>query len=1072
MFSIRKSKGNCEYCPLYDAPSCICETNSEDDLSQVRVLFIAENPGKNEVEQERPLVGVAGQVFRDPFNKFILPTGVKYLITNAVLCATITEDGKTVNPDSKVIECCKPNVDFFIEICKPDLIVAMGQTIASVLGICETGITKFRSQFYKYKDYDVFLTVHPSYVNRNRSKELEPFRKDFITIARYLGIYEEKVQQPTISKGKAYYYKIPERFYTEDYSLIDVQTNRADGSLIYIFRDKDNKKEIFKVQNAVSEYYYYYNPDPRGKLIEPYQKLSVKKCNYNEKFNLDSRTTYEGDLTLADKHAIDYYLQRKADIKPSNLNKLFVDIEVYTGKSRVFPQPKFAEYPVSSISMKYNEDEIVSLVLLDKKTHYEDIEIENVTFFDSEEKLLSEFINLLRKYDPDVITGWNFKYFDMMYLANRIKRLRMNYNRLSPFHYVVIDNFNFQVTGYVILDMLDLYKMFTYTGRESYTLDFISRLELGDEKVKYEFRDLNQLYEEDIKLFVEYNRKDVELVYELDKKLDHINFLNTVRESVHCCWKSAQTTMGQIDAMITSHLKQRGLSVKNSQSQVKQEFAGAYVLQPEAGIYDYLIDLDFSSLYPNLIRTYNIGPNTLVAKVDESVAIDFIYRKKVPEQVKIVKDPIYNDLPTEMSRDQFLELVKDKIVNITGCIYKRHEDEISIFSEVLGFHIDRRKEYKTLMKEAIRESDQEKRKYYHTRQLAEKILVNASYGVLGNEKFRLFNVNLASSITSSGREAVRASAYAGTKYLVSDDKVEEIPLVTEEDLEKCKKECLVYMDTDSCFFDMSRWLQSKDPNTTPNEAKDKILEKVRDLEDFLNKDFLTRFVKMHNINPEFSFLDLKQEVFAKRALFPGTKKKYALFITNREGEDVRELEIKGLDVRRSDYPAYTKQALQELLELILYNDDVNISDILNFQKMYSDEITKKIKNGDLDVCKPVSYSKPISSYKRVPPHVEAMEWWNQIEYDYFVPGTRGYLYKLQGVDITLMPGKVKDRYQSLLSKIGKNSIDKIVVPIEQPSLPKYYVPDVKAMLDFAWTDRCSLLTGNLVQSVESSLLRF
>ena len=101
-----------------------------------------------------------------------------------------------------------------------------------------------------------------------------------------------------------------------------------------------------------------------------------------------------------------------------------------------------------------------------------------------------------------------------------------------------------------------------------------------------------------------------------------------------------------------------------------------------------------------------------------------------------------------------------------------------------------------------------------------------------------------------------------------------------------------------------------------------------------------------------------------------------------------------------------------------------------------------------------------------------MEWWNQIEYDYFVPGTRGYLYKLQGVDITLMPGKVKDRYQSLLSKIGKNSIDKIVVPIEQPSLPKYYVPDVKAMLDFAWTDRCSLLTGNLVQSVESSLLRF
>ena len=358
MESIKKSFSNCSVCELLENPSCILETNSEDDLSKVSVLFIAENPGKKEVEKGDPLIGKSGKTFRKFFEKFGL-NKVKYLLTNVVLCQTLNPDGTTGNPEKDVIERCKENCMNIIRVCNPDLVVLLGTSPMSAFGIAKSGITNLHGQIFDWEGYKVFLTVHPSFVNRNPGLWMPKFEEDIAKVAELIS--GKKVDIKATSKGKElgmgiHRYKIPEKFYTDEYRLIDIQYLNRASKVLYIFRDKDNNK-VFHKEN--DDYVCYKAPDGvEARKLVPYHKLVQFTIPYKDRFSLDPTITYEGDVKITAKHAMDYYFLSKGEAKKTENNIMFCDIEVDTGKQTIFPSPKKALFPVNMITTILNKKKI------------------------------------------------------------------------------------------------------------------------------------------------------------------------------------------------------------------------------------------------------------------------------------------------------------------------------------------------------------------------------------------------------------------------------------------------------------------------------------------------------------------------------------------------------------------------------------------------------------------------------------------------------------------------------------------------------------------------------------------
>ena len=240
-----------------------------------------------------------------------------------------------------------------------------------------------------------------------------------------------------------------------------------------------------------------------------------------------------------------------------------------------------------------------------------------------------------------------------------------------------------------------------------------------------------------------------------------------------------------------------------------------------------------------------------------------------------------------------------------------------------------------------------------------------------------------------------------------------------------------------------------------------ILKESKRLQTVLNQDLLDKFIELHNIPKKHSRLEAKQELIAKRAYFLNVKKKYALFITNKEGIDIPEgeYEIKGLPIRRSDYPAYTKKKLSELLDFLLKSEVISFTNLKKFIEETEEEIKYLAMQGSIAVARPVSYKS--TDYKKVPAHVHAMHRWNDWEYQYFTSGTRGYQFNVKGINFEKAPGKIR----SLMSKIG--TFDRIVIPMEEKKLPDYYLIDVNAMLKFAWTSRIDEIMEPLLGKIRT-----
>jgi len=1074
MFSVKNSFADCSTCDLLDCPSCILETNSKVNLGDVEVVFVAENPGKNEVEKELPLVGRSGKIFRKPFNK--VKSSFKYLITNTVLCLTLNEDGTTGNPTPETIEKCKINCFNIIKQCDPKLIVLLGGSAMNAFGIAKTGVTDLRGKFYKWEGYDVLLTVHPSFANRNKTY-IEKLEDDVNTAAEFVTKKEvEKIEHKKVKAGKKgiYRYDIPHKFYNEEYRLIDIQFLSNTRQILYIFRDKNNKK-VFHKEN--DKYVCYQIPEGAdARKILPYDELNQVTISYKEKTALDHEITYEGDMKLTTKRAIDYYHFNKGECKPVKDNILFADIEIDAGiDNRSFPDPKEALFPICMISTYFNG--LYRCYILDNGTEpitkKEGCELK---IFKDEKKLIDEFIRDYKSDDPDFMSGWNFIGFDMEYYFNRLKRLKIHPTKMSVFGEFYVDSFRYvcHLPGTVVIDQLFLYRSFTFTKKENYKLGTIAKIELDKEKIQLPIP-INEMYWKKLNLLIEYNIRDTEILVDLEDKLKHINLINELRLICNTSFDSGGSPFGQIDSIMVSFLREKGLASKNSNPHVvKEKFPGAFVYEPTPGTYDTVTDFDFTSLYPSIIQTYNIGTNNFVMKLkDPHQGYDVIYDPdNLPDEVDVIMDPMFKAQNGKMPKKDIFKLIKEKdlIVTINGCFFKSQKTEPSIYSEVLANLLSSRKVYKGKALDAKESGDKETETLFDTKQMVYKVLANSLYGVIANKAFRFFDVSCAGAVTLGGQEALKYSIIEGDAFMkklhTGDDYVKPAPITKKEmyadKMPDRNTEYIITGDTDSIFCCFE--------NFPGKKTDDDVKSWCDKIQDFLNIEIIEKVVTGHNVSLDFNKLELKNELIISRGLFLA-KKRYAIHVTNNEGRVVDRINYMGLETKRSDYPSMSKTFLEELIELILKTEKVSIPKLHKYIAQKEKEFIVAIREGDKRIARPCSYGKKLKDYKTIPQGVKAMEAFNGICYRAHNTGSKGYMYRISGLDEEKAPKDILEKWHSYTSKNGKVPV--IAIPDEEEKLPEYFIPDLKGNLKFSFIDRYELLLKPLTEvKKEQDLLSF
>ena len=414
-------------------------------------------------------------------------------------------------------------------------------------------------------------------------------------------------------------------------------------------------------------------------------------------------------------------------------------------------------------------------------------------------------------------------------------------------------------------------------------------------------------------------------------KLKFIKLLSELKKICSGSFNSCGSTFGRLDCLVIKYLKEKGLASKNASDQNKQKFPGAYVQEPLKGLHQYIVDFDFKSLYPSLVLTYNIGVNTFVMKFeDRHFGYDLAY-DNLPDEFTMIVDPLYSKKKVQFTKQKLLNTIEkyNLISTINGCFYKPHDKELSFYSEVLEYLLDTRDVYKKMMFEAKDSKDLGNTELYDIKQKTYKILSNALYGILGNENYRFFNVDLASSITLSGQETTKNSILCADKYLkelckYSDKEIEDVPKIDIDEIKISRNEIfsdymnvnleyIITGDTDSIFATFGKFI----PRSFDKEkAFNKMVGWCNLTQNYLNDDVVMEIIDRHNIPHERNRLKIKNELMCSRGLFI-VKKHYAIYVVYQEGKKVDELVMIGLETKRRDFSLYTKECLTELINMIL-----------------------------------------------------------------------------------------------------------------------------------------------------------
>jgi len=596
----------------------------------------------------------------------------------------------------------------------------------------------------------------------------------------------------------------------------------------------------------------------------------------------------------------DEYSGESCEYDSSLIRVVNLDIEVAADQG--FPDIEAASKPITAITMKMGED--IACFGCGEFINTNP----RVTYYKArdEMELLRDFIRVWRKWDPDVCTGWNIEGFDIPYILNRVTNV-LNFDaakQLSPFG--IIDERKFandgktrqDILGITLYDYLSLYKKFTYTQQESYSLDNISSVELGEKKLDYsEYDGLFSLYKNDYQRFMEYNIKDVDLVDKLEKKLGLIELGFAIAYDAKVNLIDALTSVRMWDIIIHNYLLAKNIVVPSYNYQDKERLVeGAYVKDPQVGMHKWVVSFDLNSLYPHLIMQYNIGPDT--------------YHSHLPTRLGVQEI-----IDGKLNQPEFRNHINDHNLTVAGSGACYTRDYRSFMSILMDRMYQQRSEFKDQML-AVKQKQEDTGEDLSSEiskldnmQMAKKIQLNSAYGAFGNAYFRWFDIKYAESITLSGQLAIRWMEKHINEYMNKT-------LSTEN------KDYVIACDTDSMYITLDELVHQTFEGKTPssNDIIDWMDLAARKIfEPYIDKSY-TKLAAY--VNAYEQRMVMKREALADKGFWTA-KKRYVLHVHDMEGVRYAKpfLKIMGIETQRSSVPRICRDNMKAAIKLIMEKDE-------------------------------------------------------------------------------------------------------------------------------------------------------
>jgi len=884
--------------------------------------------------------------------------------------------------------------------------------------------------------------------------------------------------------------------------------------ILYVVERSPEGKRVFK-EFPINYTAYYEDHNGKYETIFGTRASRVvqrSKKKFQKELKLHGRKrVYEADMNWVFRTLEDNYL----DAEVPKLNVCFFDIEVDFDPERGFSPVTDPFSPITAITVYLQWlDSLVTLALvpptltMKQATEMVD-EFENTWLYDSETELLNTFLNLID--DADVLSGWNSEGYDIPYVVNRIQTIlsKSHTRKLClwdqlPKQRTFIKYGNEQETydliGRLHLDYLELYRKYTYHEMHSYSLDAIGEYELGERKIAYD-GSIDQLYRHDFKTFIEYNRQDTMLLAKIDNKNQFIDLANNI---AHANTVLLPTTMGAVavtDQAIVNEAHKQNVVIPNRpprRAEVERtdysmldtkNAVGAYVAFPKKGMHEYIGGIDINSLYPSVIRAMNMSPETIVGQLEPTYT-----NKLINEKLQVKGTSLADAWEGIFSTVEYQKVIsKDKVDKITikyedgkidvltgaeiyNLIFKKmpmwcltangtifDQSKKGVIPGLLERWYAERKELQSNMRNA---TDNAEKAFWDKRQLVKKINLNSLYGAILNPGSRFFDIRIGQSVTLSGRSI--------TKHMAS-----ETNKVIAEKYEH-DGEAIIYGDTDSVYFSAYKSLEKDIESGDFKWSKEVAIELYDTIADAVNDSFPGYMKTAHNVLEKNGIIiKAGRELVASKGIFI-TKKRYAVLIYDLEGNRLDKdgatgkVKAMGLDLKRSDTPAFMQDFLNEILLNLLDGDtkDEIFAKIKKFRVAFSNRpgwekgTPKRVNNltkfWELEHPVDKRTGKRIYKKANMPGHVRAALNWNSLR------DMHGDKYSLP----------IVDGAKTIVCKLKPNPMGftSVGYPIDEQRIPDWFkeLPfDHEAMQDTIIDNKISNLLGVLnwdLQETQQSVI--
>lgn len=659
--------------------------------------------------------------------------------------------------------------------------------------------------------------------------------------------------------------------------------------------------------------------------------------------------------------------QIEYDMRHINIVMFDIEYDTTTG----YTTTDDADKPINSIAFKSSKSDTYHLLTLksyDKTKTITGIDPEKIMHmeFETELALLHRFVQLWTNDYPDIVTGWNVEYFDIMYIITRIIKLfgEEKAKQLSPWGNIRKTSREFfgkmqstyAISGVAIIDYMDAFKKFGYKygPQESYKLDHIAHVVLGEKKLDYsEYGSLSELYIQNPQLFFDYNLKDTHLIELMEEETALLALVMTVAYGGGVNYSDAFGTVGIWETTLYRKLMSRNIvpPIKSGPGERAGELVGGFVKDPKVGMHHWVVSFDLNSLYPHLMLQYNMSPETYLANVREYVSQDMVLN------------------------EQFQNKNKDYSVCANGVCFSNKK--VGVIPEIIDDYYANRKKIKKEMLAVEQEMENEKNKtrkedlkrkmtQLHNAQMAIKIAMNSLYGATANVYFLYYIAEMAEAITTSGQLSIRYAQKSVNAYM------NKLLKTKDEDY-------IVYIDTDSIYVDMSALVASVFGTVDiTRQQGEEFLDKV--CSEKIEKVIAEGYEKLaKDMGAYRNAMSMKREKITDKSVFVA-KKRYILNALNSEGVHFAKpkISVTGIESVRSSTPEVCREKMKQVFDVIMNGSEEDTQAFIeNFRKEFyalpAEEVAKISGTDNLE-----KYMEK-GTYKRgCPMHVRGCIVYNQM----------------------------------------------------------------------------------------------